>query len=67
MNEKTYNPPLHGRKSIIILCLDDVCKKKKKREGLCTVRDGRRANQRSLKSSEQKVMLLHWMDAFAIH
>jgi len=30
MDEKTYNPPLHGQKSITILCLDDVCKKKRR-------------------------------------
>ncbi len=28
MDQKTYNPPLNGQKSITILRLDDVCKKK---------------------------------------
>jgi hypothetical protein len=31
--KKTYDPPLHGRKSITILCPDDVCKKIRKKQG----------------------------------
>jgi hypothetical protein len=30
--KKTYDPPLHGRKSITILCPDDVCKKIRKKQ-----------------------------------
>jgi hypothetical protein len=34
-----YNPPLNGQKSITILCLDDVCKKKKDElEVMCRVK-----------------------------
>jgi hypothetical protein len=32
LDDKTFNPPLYGQKSITILCLDDECKKKKEGE-----------------------------------
>jgi hypothetical protein len=46
--------PLHGWKYITILCLDDVCKKK--RERLCIVRDWRESQSGAWFSSEKNVM-----------
>jgi hypothetical protein len=58
--KKTYNPPLHGRKSITILCPDDVCKKIRKKQGErwrgYAWREMRGGVIRSLKNSEHKVM-----------
>jgi hypothetical protein len=45
MDDKTYNPPLHGpKKSITILYLDDVHVRKKMKRLLCVMRDEGRAN-----------------------
>jgi hypothetical protein len=44
MDQKTYNPPLQGGKSITILQM--MYARKKKRERLCIVRDEGRTNQK---------------------
>jgi hypothetical protein len=46
MDEKTYNLPFHRRKSIIILCPDDVCKKKEIEKRLYIVKDEGKANHK---------------------
>jgi len=57
---KTYNPLLHGRRSIIILCPNDVCKKIKKKQGErgrgYAWRDMRGGLITRLQNSEHKIM-----------